>query len=347
MRTLQVKLAKWWFRASPNARARLWNRLASLTEAKITIRDALMHLSASAVNHGIASTAFVRHQADGINRQPFASAAAGWIPQEEAVMIRLRQEENISAGFRQAERVAGVRATLRSTLIARLTYPIVVFLMASVIISILPRYAMQALTSLSDPSTWPLISRSLLTTSEFIYGYGLLIMAAIIAVFAVLIWAAPRWHGPLRGWLDWNPVFRIYRQVTAPEVLSAWITLVGSGTTNERALQELRDGLPPYLASHVSKMINRLHDGVSIEQAMDTGLFSNETLDDIRIFRVIGRFMENAERIATTEVTRALKRLESSLKILTGVILAVIGVMAVWMYLGMARVTLQQQSILF
>ena len=162
------------------------------------------------------------------------------------------------------------------------------------------------MVDLVDPSRWPPVSRSVLIFSEFMSNWGLVCAAAVITLLAASIWAAPRWSGSVRQKLDWYPPFALYRKFTGPEILSAWLALMQSGIQRVRALGQLETGLPEYLASHVRTMRSRLYRGDPVETALDTGLFSVETLDDLRIYERIGDFGEHAERIAEEDIARAL-----------------------------------------
>ena len=211
----------------------------------------------------------------------------------------------------------------------------------------LPGYALNVMVDLVDPSRWPPVSRSVLAFSEFMSNWGIVCAAAVVMLLAASIWSAPRWSGPIRQKLDWYPPFALYRKFTGPEILSAWLALMQSGIQRVRALAQLETGLPEYLASHVRTMRSRLYRGDPVETALDTGLFSAETLDDLRIYERIGDFGEHAERIAEEDIARALARLESSTKALSSMLLVVIGAAAVWIYVGIARVAFTVQQTVF
>ena len=81
---------------------------------------------------------------------------------------------------------------------------------------------------------------------------------------------------------------------------------------------------------------------------MDTGLFSVETLDDLRIYDHIGQFNEQFDRIAAEDIERALQRLEASTRTVSAFMLLLIAAIAIWIYLGIARIAFSlQQSAYF
>ena len=343
---LRVWVSRTRFRLSSNSRQRLWQRIGSLSRSDVPIAEALEFLHESRTIGGV-TAGFIEHQRLAIRSGGFSAAAVGWVPQEELIIIEVTQEGDIADGFAQAARVASVRSQLRSTLISGLTYPTLLLLAGGTVIAVLPGYALDVMIDLVEPSRWPPVSRSVLTFSEFMSNWGLVSASAVVTLLAASIWAAPRWSGSVRQKLDWYPPFALYRRFTGPEILSAWLALMQSGIQRVRALAQLETGLPEYLASHVRTMRSRLYRGDPVESALDTGLFSAETLDDLRIYERTGDFGEHAERIAEEDIARALARLESSTKTLSSMLLVVIGAAAVWIYVGIARVAFTVQQTVF
>lgn len=332
------------FSVASGSRARLWKRLSSLTNSGVPISAAVEFLYQS--NRSSAAAHFVEHQRLAMRTGGFAAAAKGWVPLEELIVIEVTQERNIADGFEQAARIASVRSRLRYTLISGLAYPTILLFGGGAVIAILPGYALNVMIEILDTSKWPPVSRSVLVFSEFISSWGLPLVAALVILISASIWAAPRWTGALRRRLEWYPPFVLYRQFCGPEVLTAWLALMEAGTQRIRALSQLESGLPRYLASHVRSMRSQLYQGEPVETALDTGLFSAETLDDLRIYERTGNFSVHASRIAEEDITRALEKLESATKTLSSCLLILIGAAAIWIYVGVARVafTVQQQG---
>ena len=346
LENLRVLVRRTCFRLSSNSRQRLWQRIGSLSRSGVPIAEALEFLHESRTVGSITS-GFIEHQRVAIRSGGFSAGARGWVPKEELIIIEVTQEGDIADGFAQAARIASVRSQLRSTLVAGLTYPTLLLFAGGTVIAVLPGYALDVMIDLVDPSRWPPVSRSVLAFSEFMSNWGLVCAAAVITLLIASIWSAPRWSGSVRQKLDWYPPFALYRKFTGPEILSAWLALMQSGIQRIRALAQLESGLPEYLASHVRTMRSRLYRGDPVEIALDTGLFSAETLDDLRIYERIGDFGEHAERIAEEDIARALAKLDSATKTLSSLLLVAIGAMAVWIYVGIARVAFTVQQTIY
>ena len=344
---IRVWLGKARFRFASRARARLWDRISSLADGGVPIHSAMDFLADSRQLGPAAG--FVAHQRDAIRSSEFARAAEGWAPKEELVIIALAAaDDRIAEGLRQASRIASVRARLRSTLISGLAYPSILILISGTVVAILPPYALRAMHDILDFSKWPPVSRSVLYFSEFMQHWGIVVLIGFTMLVAASIWAAPRWTGPIRLRMEWHPPFAIYRQLSGPEVLVAWLALMRAGIPKVPALEQLEKGLPKYLASHVRTMRSRMYSGAPIEVAMDTGLFSVETLDDLRIYDHIGQFNEQFDRIAAEDIERALQRLEASTRTVSAFMLLLIAAIAIWIYLGIARIAFSlQQSAYF
>lgn len=334
------------FRIAASARARFWRRLASLSRSGVPIALALDFLSESKCEDPV-SLRFVQHQRIALRSQGFSVGAIGWIPQEELAIIQITQEGRIADGFEQAARMATVRMKLRSTLFSGLTYPTVLLVGGGLVVALLPGHALSVMSDILDQAKWPSISLSVLAFSNFISTWGVLLAIALIVVLALSAWAAPRWTGPVRQRLDWYPPFVLYRQFSGPEILCALLALMQAGVQRIRALNQLESGLPNYLAAHLRTMRSNLYRGDSVDQALDTGLFSAQTLDTLRICERVGDFAAHAERIAEEDLEQALDRLHRATKFLSSILLLGIGGVAVWMYIGIARVvfTLQNSAI--
>ena len=339
-----TQIARLRFKFASTARAKLWRRLSTLCDSAVPINTAVEFLAESETKGPAA--AFLNHQAIALKHRNFAAAAAAWVPPEELLMIMITQEDRIERGFTQAARIASTRAKLRGTLFSGLTYPSLLAIFTGVVIAVLPGVALETMMSISDPATWKPISRSVLFFSNFIGSWGLATALVIILALALLVWSAPRWSGELRSRLDWIPIFSIYRQIAGPEVLSAWLALMSAGTQSQRALTTLKAGMPAYLAWHLEQMQNAMYQGQRIEVALNTGLFTKETLDDLRIFQRTGDFSAHGDDIAAADITRALTRIEAATKTLSSFMLLTVGGVAVWIYIGIARISMvvQQQA---
>ncbi len=333
------------FKLASSSRARLWKRICSLSRAGVPITTAMDFLYESKTS-GTSVARFVQHQRIAIRSSGFADGAIGWVPQEELIVIEITQEGRIADGFEQAYRMAMVRSKLRSTLVSGLAYPTILLLVSGGAISVLPGHALDVMMQITDTTTWPPISLSVLAFSQFITAWGVPLACVLAIGIAASIWAAPRWTGEIRKRVDWFPTFVLYRRFTGPEILTAWLALMQAGVQRVRALGKLETGLPEYLAFHVRAMRSQLYRGEPVEKALDTGLFSAETLDDLRIYERTGDFSVNANLIAEEDIDRALAKLESLTKSLSSILLLLIGCIAIWIYIGIAQVafTFQQST---
>lgn len=336
------QLSRLRFRLAHGTREKLWRRFCALSNSGVPINTAVEFLSESKAMSG--SSAFLAQLALGLKSQNFANAADGWVPDKELLVIHITQENRIEEGFQQAARIASTQAKLRGTLLSGLTYPVLLGVVAGIVFAILPGYALDTMLTVSDPGTWPPVSRSVLALSSFIGDWGAAAALAFTALLAASIWAAPFWRGEVRRRFDWYPIFGVYRQIAGPEVLSAWMALMAAGTQSQRALTTLKTHLPPYLAWHVERMQNAMYQGEGIEAALDTGLFDRETLDDLRIFERTGDFSMHSEEIAQADLDRAMARIEASTRTLASLMLLAIGAAAVWVYIGIARVSMSIQQ---
>ncbi len=345
-KAIVVFFARLQFRLAAKNRTQLWRRISWLSDSGIPIALALDYMYDSKTTSA-SGLRFISHQRVAMRGVGFADGAKGWIPEEELILIKVTQEGSIADGFRQAARVAEARSKLRATIYTGMIYPGIMLLAGGAAIAILPGKALKVMRNLIDIEHWPPVSKSVLWFSEFIAVWGIPLAVLVILILILSVWAAPKWTGKLRNFLEWYPIFLLYRRFSAPEILSAWLALMQAGIQRVKALAQLEEGLPPYLAWHLQEIRSRLYRGVAIEQAFDTGLFSPETLDDLRIYERVGNFDVNAEQFAEQEIARSLQKLESTIKVLGSSILILVGFAAVWVYAGIARVALTVQNLAY
>ena len=137
-------IARFQFRISAAARARLWQRISWLSKAGVPIATALKYLHDSKTTSR-AGLRFISHQRIAMRGVGFAEGASDWIPNEELILIRVTQEGRIAEGFEQASRFSEVRAKLRSTIYSGLFYPLLLLFGGGAAIAILPGQALGAL----------------------------------------------------------------------------------------------------------------------------------------------------------------------------------------------------------
>ncbi len=334
------------FRMSSDSRARVWTRIGALSRAGVPITNALDFLNQSQTG-GSAAARFIQHQRFAMRSVGFSAGARGWVPQEELTIIEITQEGRIAEGFEQAARIASVRYKLRTTLFSGLTYPILLLFGGGIIIALLPGFALDVMVEIVEPNRWPAVSRSILSFSSFVSNWGAGVVILFVLFISLSIWAAPRWTGTIRKRLDWFPLFVVYRQFTGPEVLTAWLALMQAGIQRIRALSQLERSLPEYLAFHVRTMRSQLYRGEPVETALNTGLFSKETLDDLRIYERVGDFSIHASNIAQDDIDRALEKLQSMTKAISSILLILIAAAGIWIYFGIAQIALTVQNTIY
>ena len=342
---LRIWILRAYFKHSPSIRSRLWTRIGDLAENDIPI-STVMEFLFEGKNKG-GARGFIEHQRNAMRSLSFGQAAQGWASREELMVIELTQEGRIADGLVQAARIASARADLKSTLLSSLTYPTMLAIFAGVIAAVLPPYALNLMSGIIPVEEWPKVSRNMLTFSNYIRDFGWLLIPLILLVLTFSVWLTPRWTGQIRSYCKWYPPFAIYRQLSGPEVLVAWLALMRAGVPRLKALDRLERSLSPYLASHVRIMRSRLYAGAPIETAFDTGLFTAATLEDLRAYERTGTIADKCDQIAAKDIQRTLNNLEKSSRLLSVILLVFIGGMAIWVYVGIAKVALSIQQMAF
>ncbi len=263
----------------------------------------------------------------------FSDAIGKWIPMNEAMSIR--------AGMKSGDPVTGMRNTIealesasdmKSTIIAKLSYPGVLLSALVALIFFFSTNIIPKIASVMDPSKWPDSAKPLYTTSEFVQNQWYIVLGIIIGYIVVVNWSLPRVTGKFREYLDIFPPYSFYKAFHGANLLISLAALMRSGIPLVDSLKELRKMATPYLSKHLDTMIYRMSDGSSLGQALDTGLLSSEMMVSVHMMSKNANFQTAIYAIGRQAVVKSVQKISAISGMLNGLALLMVTGYVGWVY---------------
>lgn len=318
---INLALARVSFKLFSEQRFKIYRMLARLIEADVDARSALEFIydvqSQDGRKPDNLQAIAVRQWLDAHREHGrLSEALQGWAPPSEILLIEAGER---SGRFREALdimiRLNGKMAAIRTSIISKLAYPVIVSIAITAVIYYLAVSFMPQILALNGSDT-PWLGSAASAVSFFDWAANWLIptavgiVGAIVTVFATL----PIFRGRARVFLDRLPPWSVHRFVTGTGFLSAVLILMASGKSLVDAIALTRHNASPYLQIKIDRIAATMREGEDFGAAL---LASGENFPDlelikeIQLYTRIGRLDEGLVSVvetwmadATTRVTR-------------------------------------------
>lgn len=214
------------------------------------------------------------------------------------------------------------RHALRQKFQLALIYPILIALVAVVVVVGLVAYVVPKVVEVFEGmgQELPLLTRGLISFSEFLQQNGILLLGVIVVSAGVLAWVL-RHEGPKRQYhkllLRLPMIARIVRGMNTARFARTFSILAGSGVPILEAMRisaEVVTNLP--MRSAVEDAARRVREGAAINKALDnSGYFPPMTVHLIASGEASGNLDEMLERSASAQE----REMETLLGLLMGI----------------------------
>jgi len=255
-----------------------------------------------------------------------SGALKKWASPAETMLIFSGEKGGDAAqGLREAIFFTESKRKITETLVKSLIYPIVLFLALIGLYMVFSYQVLPAMIQLLPVEKWPAISKKMYHVLMFVredLGWAAAVLAFVIVGIGSTL---TRWTGKVRSVADKFPPYSTYRVINGSGFLLALSGMMKSGTSIRDALLNMRSHATPYLRSKIDLSIENLAKGQTPGEALDTGLFDNETAVSLDIFGDSSSFSESIELIGKESVDETIKGLQKLGKALTTVALVCIG----------------------
>jgi type II secretory pathway component PulF len=261
--------------------------------------------------------------------QPLAEGMLDWFSINVVEIIRAGEEGGaLAETIRSAVNTLGQRGSTIGSLIAAVTYPLIVITIACTIIVYLNNSVFTQFKAIRPIEEWPDAGRELISIAEFIQSWWWLTISLIIAVVLVLRSMLLNYIGDLRPMLDNVPPFSIYRRFAAARLMETLGLLVANGVVFKQAIKVMQYRANPYLASHLVMMEHFLGMGTgNIADVLSTGLIAESDILRLRVMAEVKGFEHGLIRMGVHGAEQNTRVLKLIAKIIGGILLAAGGML--------------------
>lgn len=277
-----------------------------------------------------------------ISGKSFSDALAGWAPAQELVLISAGERgQDLPGGLECAIRVNKDSQLMKDTLSKAVIGPTFLIVALFFMVYGFSATIVPVLAKLLPPEKWQGSSRGLYHLSVFITNYWIITVVAIVSIIMVVTKTLDRWTGETRKKFDKLPPWSIYKVYSSATFIMAVSSLMQSGVPIDSALKYVKKTASPWVKYHINIMQRRLNSGMSYGNAMDTGLLTDEMIDQILIYENITDFNKAMNSIGDKAIRSSVKKMDVTSAVLKQVMTLIVGITLGWMYLASYNVNVQ------
>jgi type II secretory pathway component PulF len=263
----------------------------------------------------------------------FYQALAPWVPSWELLLLRAGGSTQVAHMLKYVAQLSRSIIRLKSGLVSALRYPVFAFLMLCALLGVFTYYVVPNLETFMPHQKWPPITKALYTLTSFISEHLLFLIVFFVGSITAVIWSLSHVRsGILRRVLNRIPPWSIYKQFHSSIFLLSLASLLRSGISFGHALETIRGGSPPYIASVLIIMQTKLQAGKRAGEAIQAEIFDPETLVNLEVYADTDKLEEGIFVLAEDQLEKQIERLSAAAKLLGNIILLVVVGFIVWNY---------------
>ncbi|MCO1368733.1 type II secretion system protein [Burkholderia multivorans] len=251
----------------------------------------------------------------------FATAMKPFIPNDEFVLLELASEsprdDAAIRGLELAQMAAHAKGVLSATTSMQMAYPafLIVYLYAFCVLfgsEILP-----ATLDVQPLEKWSAFGRFVYAFDTFCADYWWLTSSVVAGLILGYFQTLKRWTGKFRNKVDAMPLmWRNRRDLRAALLIVSLAGLFDSGLTLRAALDRLMKMSDPWMRWHLRRMSTRLTANPDKPmQALDTGIFSETTIDIMTDAAGRDQFVESIKELGQHSLSRVVDAVKRNAKI--------------------------------
>ncbi len=306
-------------------RMRLYQRLYRFTEQGIAASKAFQMIWTRYHRTRDARRAAFRRMIESCTSlgRSVSEAMSPYIPPHERLLIYAGEDSNsLPQGFDKARYVAGALREMKAVLLKNLAYPIMLFGLLAALFYGLAVWAMPTMLKMAPLEKWPPLSRIVYYIGYGVQHMGVILLVAVIAGIIAIMRTLPRWHGPVRDWLDqWIPPWTIHREYQSAIFLISMAALTEAGRPVETAIRQLNQIASPWLRRHLTEINQRALAGESAGRAFNTGMVDKETCGDLEDYSSAGGLEKALHQIGKDTIEDAVDKIAKASRVLNGVLI--------------------------
>lgn len=353
--SVEVDFSKYLERVSVSDIAIATRQLAALVGAGIPLVEAIGTVSKQVEKEKLRLA--LRETREKVNEGKNLADALSDYPKlfNDLYVNMVRAGEQAGALEHVLERLADyteASVELRGKVIASMTYPLVMMVVAIGVVGFLMTFVVPKITKifLDMGSDLPAITKMVMWTSDFLQAYW----AAVLVFMGLFMWGFRRWHATPKGRriVDENllkiPVFgRMLMMVTVARFASTLATLMSAGVPLLRAMAIVRNIMGNVV---LRKVVEEAQEAVREGQPMNkplrnSGRFPPMVVDMISVGERTGELAPMLDRVAVSYEAQVSRRLATLTALLEPLMILVMGGVVFVIALAVLLPMLQMNSL--
>lgn len=316
-------------------RISLYERLAAFLEAGIPVFDALDSIRARMEKRKDIRRVMVGRwlhvMRDGTR---FSDAIRPWIPSAEYMLISSGERgEGLVNGLREATRLSTAAAKIKKAIFVGAAMPAILTIMLAAMIAGFDVYMAPVFVNLMPVKQWPDSAQLLYNISHFIVAFWYMVLAVLGGAAFLIATTINVWRGRVREIADHLPPWSIYKNYQASSFLIGLASMMKAGVALNDALKAINSNASPWLRAHIEQMLGSLKIGGSnYGDAMDTGLFDEETAGDIIDYARLSSFEKAIYTIGERMVSLGVERTNEKMAVAKNLMLFLVAGSVFWIY---------------
>lgn len=271
----------------------------------------------------------------------------GTLPDNDLMMIgaavRVGGPGALEQALEDTARISGVIAEAKSLFMSTTVVGVFSLILALGMTYAVPYFLLPTIKesfSFVPLELWGSSGRRMIAFSDFLKSYGFIVLGAIGAAMAGMVYAINNFTGPLRLKLDeYFLPFKLYRDFQSSIFIATLASMLkkrGNVSMNMReGIEVLRDAAKPWLTWHCQNILERIEEGATQTEIFDTGMLVPDTLF-FMIDMIETQGMDKGLQVAGLRTEKqTVEVIGAKAKVLRGVLLfgglAVVMAIAGWM----------------
>jgi type II secretory pathway component PulF len=253
---LQYKITQLRFKTNRNERFRVYRKLQGMLAMNESLSRSLERLWYNVTDMGkYPDKPTARALREWLNRDragaSMAEAMEGWIPMNELFMIRAGEESGAVARSLGVILEMGTSGKqMKQAIMQAVSYPLFMILLLGAVLWMFGVNMIAPMKEFAPPSVMQSIS-GLVAVSDYIDGYGILTVFALVGVVLFVGLTMPYFDGPFRVKLDGYAPWSWYRIWQGSAFLLSLSALLNANVPLKRALEVLEEQSTPWLKERI------------------------------------------------------------------------------------------------
>ncbi|MCA8197399.1 type II secretion system F family protein [Burkholderia vietnamiensis] len=212
-----------------------------------------------------------------------------WIPYDEYQLIEAgtKADGGVAEALKRAAELVKRKGVMRSTLINKLSYPMVQFAGVIALLYYVALKALPQILKMSKRDQWDFQAYMMDFLAHAVGGYGTIIAAGMVVCVAFMIWSLPNLTGSVRMWFEPFPPWSIMRRIWGATFLYNFALLQSAGRMGRDILVEGIETANPYMAERMQGALVGVKNGKNIGEALFLAGYNFPSREAVEFSRAI------------------------------------------------------------